>query len=111
MEPRLKNGIAVERDFGELPAVRCYAGQLNQVFMNLLMNACDAIDGRGKITVRTRPVEDGVLLEFEDDGPGMPPEVRSRDLRAVLHDQAGRARAPASASRSRTASSSATAAR
>jgi two-component system NtrC family sensor kinase len=78
MEPRMKNGIVVARDLGELPEVRCYAGQLNQVFMNLLMNACDAMDGRGKITVRTRPEPGGVVLEFQDDGPGMSPEVRSR---------------------------------
>jgi signal transduction histidine kinase len=78
IEPRTKNGIAVERDFGDLPDVRCYAGQLNQVFMNLLMNACDALDGRGKITVRTRAMPGGVQLEFRDDGPGMSAEVRSR---------------------------------
>ncbi|HEY8120806.1 MAG TPA: ATP-binding protein [Myxococcota bacterium] len=78
MEPRTKNGIVVERDLGDLPEVRCYSGQLNQVFMNLLMNACDAMDGRGKITVRTRPARGGVVLEFQDNGPGMSPEVRSR---------------------------------
>jgi signal transduction histidine kinase len=78
MEARLKGGVAVEKDLGALPEVRCYAGQLNQVFMNVLMNACDAMNGRGKITVRTRPEPDGVLLEFGDDGPGMGPEVRSR---------------------------------
>jgi two-component system, NtrC family, sensor kinase len=43
-----------------------------------LMNACDAMDGRGKITVRTRAADGGVVLEFQDDGPGMSPEVRSR---------------------------------
>ena len=78
IEPRTKNGIAVERDFGELPDVRCYAGQLGQVFMNLLMNACDALEGNGKIVVRTRPLPSGVQLEFQDDGPGMSAEVRSR---------------------------------
>jgi len=78
MEPRTKHGIVVERDLGELPEVRCYSGQLNQVFMNLLMNACDALDGHGKISVRTRPAQNGVVLEFADDGPGMSPEVRSR---------------------------------
>jgi two-component system NtrC family sensor kinase len=78
IEPRTKNGILVERDFGELPDVRCYSGQLGQVFMNLLMNACDALEGRGKITVRTRALPGGVQLEFEDDGPGMSAEVRSR---------------------------------
>jgi two-component system, NtrC family, sensor kinase len=42
------------------------------------MNACDALDGPGKITVRTRPTPGGVQLEFQDDGPGMSAEVRSR---------------------------------
>ena len=78
MEPRLKGGVEVERDYGELPQVRCFAGQLNQVFMNLLMNACDAMEGRGRITVRTRAVDEGVQLDFEDDGPGMPEDVRMR---------------------------------
>ena len=52
-----------------------------------------------------------VALEVEDDGPGIPEEVRVEDLRPVLHDEAGRARAPASACRSSTASSPPTAAR
>ena len=78
MEPRLKGGVTIVRDYGDLPRIRCYAGQLNQVFMNLLMNACDAVDGRGTITIRTRAVPEGVRLEFEDDGPGMLPEVKER---------------------------------
>ena len=78
MEPRLKGGVTVERDYGTLPEVRCYAGQLNQVFMNLLMNACDAMDGRGHIRVRTRAEPGGVALEFADDGPGMSADVKSR---------------------------------
>jgi signal transduction histidine kinase len=77
IEPRLK-GIELVRDYGELPPVRCFAGQLNQVFLNLLMNACDALDGRGTITICTRAEAPGVVLRFEDDGPGMPPEVLSR---------------------------------
>jgi signal transduction histidine kinase len=78
MEPRLKGGVEVEKDYGELPEVRCYVGQLNQVFMNLLMNACDAMDGRGRIRVSAQPEGEGVCLEFEDDGPGMPEEVSQR---------------------------------
>ena len=60
--------------------MRCYAGQLNQVFTNLLMNAADAIDGKGKIRIRTRTRSppDGVRIEFHDDGPGMSPEVQAR---------------------------------
>jgi Signal transduction histidine kinase regulating C4-dicarboxylate transport system len=78
MEPRFKNGVTVERDFGELPRVRCYAGQLNQVFLNLLMNACDAMKDQGRITIRTRRGPLGVRLSFKDDGPGIPENVRTR---------------------------------
>jgi signal transduction histidine kinase len=83
MEARL-DGIEIERDYAPLPRVRCYAGQLNQVFMNLLMNACDALDGKGRIRIRTRVRRDargepvGVHLEFHDDGPGIPPDVQAR---------------------------------
>jgi signal transduction histidine kinase len=58
--------------------VRCYPGQLNQVFLNLLMNACDALGAEGDIRIRTRPTAEGVRLEFGDDGPGISEEVRSR---------------------------------
>jgi signal transduction histidine kinase len=78
MEPRFKGGIRVERDFAALPRVRCLPGQLNQVFMNLVMNACDALGGRGRVVVRTRATDDGVALFFEDDGPGIPREYRER---------------------------------
>jgi len=78
MEPRCKNCIRIERDYGKLPRVRCFPGQLNQVFLNLLVNACDAIDGQGTIRVVTRPTSDGVCLEFHDTGQGIPPEAQSR---------------------------------
>jgi signal transduction histidine kinase len=77
-EPRLKDCVRVERDFAPLPRVRCYAGQLNQVFMNLVMNACDAVEGSGTLRIRTRPTETGVRLEFSDDGPGLSKEIRDR---------------------------------
>jgi len=76
MEPRFKTAIKVERDFGNLPRVRCYPGQLNQVFLNLLMNACDAIGKKGNIRIRTRRARNGVQLEFHDDGPGIPEEIQ-----------------------------------
>jgi signal transduction histidine kinase len=78
MEPRFKNNIRVERDYGELPRVRCYVGQLNQVFLNVLMNACDAVERDGRITIRTRRIDGGVRLQIEDDGPGIPEDVKSR---------------------------------
>jgi signal transduction histidine kinase len=76
MEPRFKNAIQVERDLGNLPRVRCYPGQLNQVFLNLLMNSCDALGKKGKIRIRTRRSSGGVRLEFHDDGPGIPAEIQ-----------------------------------
>jgi signal transduction histidine kinase len=78
MGPRLKNRIEVERDYGDLPRVRCYAGQLNQVFLNLFINACDAIEERGTIRITTRPNAEGVRIEVHDDGPGISEEVRNR---------------------------------
>ena len=79
MEPRLKNKIQVVRQYGDIPEVRCYPGQLNQVFLNLLMNACDALGANGgTITISTERSKLGVRLEFKDDGPGIPLEVQSR---------------------------------
>jgi signal transduction histidine kinase len=80
MQPRLKNKIKVERQYGDVPSVRCYPGQLNQVFLNLLMNACDVLDplDGGTITITTERSELGVRVQIKDDGPGIPPDVQSR---------------------------------
>ncbi|MFP6639576.1 MAG: ATP-binding protein, partial [Myxococcota bacterium] len=78
MQPRLKNNISVERLYGEIPEIRCYPGQLNQVFLNLLMNACDVLAPGGRIVITTGRSELGVRLEFRDDGPGIPFEVQGR---------------------------------
>lgn len=78
MEPRFKDGVTVVRNYGNLPRVRCYPGQLNQVFLNLLMNACDAMDSRGSIEITTRRTDGGVRIEVRDDGPGVPPELINR---------------------------------
>ena len=68
------------REYRPLPEVRCYPGQLNQVFLNLLMNACDVLENGGKIIVRTEATADGVRIEFEDTGPGIPEAIRSRNF-------------------------------
>jgi signal transduction histidine kinase len=79
MEPRFRGGIVVERDYGVLPPLRCYAGPLGQVVLNLVMNACDALEGRGTITITTRSIPgDRVRFEVHDDGPGIPPELQGR---------------------------------
>ena len=78
MEPRFKDGVSVIRDYGDLPRVRCYPGQLNQVFLNLLMNACDAMNCQGSVVITTRRTANGVRLEFRDDGPGVPPALLNK---------------------------------
>jgi signal transduction histidine kinase len=70
----LKNRIDVERDYGELPDVECVSGRINQVFMNLLVNAAQAIEGRGRIRITTRAEGDNVRIAFKDSGSGIPPE-------------------------------------
>jgi two-component system, NtrC family, sensor kinase len=76
------DGIRVERDLEPLPPIECFPVEINQVFMNLLLNAVQAMeekgDGTGVVTVRTRALNDGVLVEVEDTGPGIPPEIQER---------------------------------
>jgi len=70
---KLHDGIDVRRDYGAgVPKVLAYGGELNQVWTNLLDNAADAIGGQGTITIRTRRHEGRVVVEIEDDGPGIP---------------------------------------
>ncbi len=78
LEPRWREHIAIHRDYGALPPVECDPGQLNQVFMNLLANACDAIAGTGNIWVMTRAEGDTVSVAIRDDGAGIPPAVLGR---------------------------------
>lgn len=65
---------SVIREYGDIPDVECLSSQLNQVFMNLLVNAAQAIDDNGTITVRTGKHEDGVWVEVEDTGKGIAAE-------------------------------------
>ncbi|HMX23601.1 MAG TPA: ATP-binding protein, partial [Accumulibacter sp.] len=74
----LKYKAKVVRVFGDLPKVRCRPAQINQVFMNLLVNAGQAIDTTGTITLRTGQEGPCVWVEIADTGKGMSPEVRNR---------------------------------
>jgi two-component system NtrC family sensor kinase len=67
----LKDRVTVVRDYGELPRVDCYPNQLNQIWMNLLVNAAQAISGNGQITIRTRTVDNRVRIQIEDTGAGI----------------------------------------
>jgi signal transduction histidine kinase len=80
----LKYAAEVQTDLADLPPVVCNLGDLNQVFLNLLVNAAHAIaevvaEGeRGRITVRTRPDGPDVVIVVEDTGGGIPEAVRER---------------------------------
>lgn len=67
----LKNRITVEKDFQRLPAIECHPNQLNQVFMNILVNAVQAIDGQGTIRISTRCDDGYVIIEISDTGRGI----------------------------------------
>ncbi|MEH6627459.1 MAG: ATP-binding protein [Motiliproteus sp.] len=74
----LKYKAEVVKEYGDLPEVICLASQLNQVFMNLLVNAAHAIESRGVITIRTGTDAERVWIEIEDNGAGMPEAVQKR---------------------------------
>ena len=77
---KLKKGsVEVVREYeAGLPPVCGHAGELNQVWTNLLDNAIDAVEGHGKIGVRASRENGRVLVEISDDGPGIPEEIRGR---------------------------------
>jgi signal transduction histidine kinase len=73
------SGIAVNREFGtDLPEIMAYGSELNQVWTNLIDNAADALGESGTITLRTHMDGDTILVEVEDDGPGVPEDVQPR---------------------------------
>lgn len=70
----IKYKARVVKDYGDLPEIECLPSQINQVFMNLLVNAAHAIDGQGTITIRTGAGPDRVWVEVSDTGCGIAPE-------------------------------------
>jgi len=76
---KLKKGVKVVRDYDRgLPKICAQAGELNQVWTNLIDNAIDAMGGKGTLTVRTAREHDCVLVEIGDTGPGIPAELQRR---------------------------------
>ena len=76
---RLKGGINVIREYDpNLPRICAFGGELNQVWTNLLSNSVEAMQGKGEIRVRSSRELERVLIEIQDNGPGIPPEIQSR---------------------------------
>ncbi|MBZ0303677.1 MAG: cyclic nucleotide-binding domain-containing protein [Anaerolineae bacterium] len=78
-------GIDVRREYDlDLPSIEAHGSELNQVWTNLLDNAADALNGRGVIIIRTRQEADQVVVEIEDNGPGIPETVLPRIFEAFF---------------------------
>lgn len=75
-----RDKIKVVKKFGEVPTVLCYPGQLNQLWMNLLSNAAQALDSTEEpaVTIETRGGSEQVVVTISDNGPGIPPEIQSK---------------------------------
>lgn len=74
----LKYKVALHKHYGQLPLVQCLPSELNQVFMNILLNASHAIVERGNITITTGVGEEEVFIAIEDDGGGIPEDIQQR---------------------------------
>jgi signal transduction histidine kinase len=75
---KYKNRIEVVKNYGDIPQIECYPGQLNQVFMNLLSNAVDAIDDKGIITISTSISDSFITVSIKDTGQGIPENIREK---------------------------------
>jgi signal transduction histidine kinase len=74
----LKERITIRRKFGDLPSVECVRSQIDQVFLNLLANAAQAINGEGEITIETRLDGGMAVVTITDSGAGIPSDVIGR---------------------------------
>lgn len=73
-----KNRINVVKNYGEIPTIRCFPNMLNQVFTNILVNACQAIDGQGTITITTEYKNKKLVVKIKDTGKGIPQNQLSK---------------------------------
>jgi two-component system NtrC family sensor kinase len=78
LQHQIKGRVAVEKHYGPVRELACYAGGLNQVLMNLLANALYAIEGHGKIVITTSRVDDLFCISVRDTGKGIPKAIRNR---------------------------------
>lgn len=71
----LKHKITINKQYGDIPEIPCAPSQINQVFLNMLINASQAINEQGTITLTTVATDDGVAVKIADDGQGIPADV------------------------------------
>jgi signal transduction histidine kinase len=78
LRSKLKDGVTIKREYGNLPLITAYGSELNQVWTNILDNAIDAVNGKGEITIRTHADNGSIVVNIEDNGKGIPPEIQSK---------------------------------
>jgi two-component system, NtrC family, sensor kinase len=71
VKPTVKNRIRIGEDYGKLPQIFCNPGEIHQVFLNLLNNAVQAIEGEGAIEIKTLVEEEKIIITIQDSGCGM----------------------------------------
>lgn len=75
---KIRDRISLSTDLSPLPEFLCYPGHINQMLLNLLLNAAQAIPGKGTIIVQSRIEQDGIAIRIQDDGCGIPEEALPR---------------------------------
>ncbi|HKV42007.1 MAG TPA: ATP-binding protein [Blastocatellia bacterium] len=70
--------VVLHREYQDLPKIECFGGQLSQVWMNLLVNAAQAMNSKGDVWITAATEGESILLSIRDNGPGIPEEVRSK---------------------------------
>lgn len=76
----LKRRITVHEEYGDIPPVKCFPGQLNQVFMNIIVNASQAIEGDGDIYIKTFEEDENIVISIRDSGAG----IRTEDIPRIF---------------------------
>jgi signal transduction histidine kinase len=75
---QFKQGVNVVRNYGELPPIMCYPDELNQVWINLIHNALQAMDCRGTLTIDLATIDNYAKISIVDSGKGIPEEIKSK---------------------------------
>ncbi|MCP4687213.1 MAG: GHKL domain-containing protein, partial [Desulfobacterales bacterium] len=75
---QMKHGVEVIKNFSPVPPILCYADELNQVWTNLLHNALQAMDNKGRLKIDVLQEDDRIVVSVTDSGGGVPPEIKAR---------------------------------
>jgi signal transduction histidine kinase len=96
LQPQIQSGVRIRKEYEDVPRFPCHVAELNQVFMILLENAVQAIDGEGVVTISTTADERELRVRFADTGRGIPASLLPRIFDAGIRTTGSRARASVS---------------